>query len=291
MITNLKNEILSVDISSLGAEAVDVRRTDLDCAYLWGGDATYWGSHAPVLFPMICAAVNGQITVDGQKYPLGNHGFARKMEFELVDVTETRAEYRLAAHEKSLAMYPYHFQLTVVYTVVENRLETEYIVQNTDSREIHFQIGTHPGFNCPLESGASFEDYHLSFELPENLEREFLNAANVRIPGKSVSMGTGVTALPLSHDLFAEGALVFGQFKSSQVTLKSDRFARQVTVRFENMHQMGFWQPKGAPFICIEPWRGLAEPDGYAGEFKDKTAVVHLPQGQRFACKLIIEAD
>jgi len=56
------------------------------------------------------------------------------------------------------------------------------------------------------------------------------------------------------------------------------------------MHQMGFWQAKDAPFICIEPWHGLAEPDGYAGEFKDKTAVVHLPHGQRFACKLIIEA-
>jgi len=291
MITNLRNDILSVDISSLGAEAVEIRRLDLDCSYLWGGDAKYWGSHAPLLFPMVCAAMNGEIKVDGRKYPLNNHGFVRKMEFELADVTETRAEYHLHANEKTLTMYPFRFHLIVIYTLVENRLEIEYQVLNTDSREIFFQIGTHPGFNCPLDANTAFEDYYLAFEQPENLEREYLNAANVRIVGKRASLGTNVTKLPLTHALFADGALVFSAFKSSKVVLKSDRTDRQVAVRFENMHQMGFWQPKDAPFVCIEPWHGLADVDGYDGEFKDKDAIVRLPNGQRFTCRLVIEGS
>lgn len=291
MITNLRNDILSVDISSLGAEAVEIRRLDLDCSYLWGGDAQYWGSHAPLLFPMVCAAMNGEIKVEGRKYPLGNHGFVRKMEFELADVTETRAEYHFHGTEKTLTMYPFRFQLAVVYTLVENRLEIEYQVINTDSQEIFFQIGTHPGFNCPLDASTTFEDYYLEFEQPENLEREFLNAANCRIVGKMASLGTNMTRLPLTHELFADGALVFSTFKSSKVVLKSDRTDRQVAVHFENMHQMGFWQPKNAPFVCIEPWHGLADVDGYEGEFKDKDAIVGLPNGQRYSCRLVIEVS
>ncbi len=100
-----------------------------------------------------------------------------------------------------------------------------------------------------------------------------------------------VRRLPLAHSLFAEGALVFPKFKSRKVSLKSDLSPRSVAVSYMNLPHMGFWQAKEAPFVCIEPWHGLADEDGYTGEFKDRAGVVSLPVGQSFHSRLIIETN
>ena len=55
------------------------------------------------------------------------------------------------------------------------------------------------------------------------------------------------------------------------------------------MHQLGVWQAKDAPFVCIEPWHGLADRDGYDGEFKDREGIVRLAPGEAFHCSLSIE--
>jgi galactose mutarotase-like enzyme len=286
----LKNQTMSVKLSSIGAEAVEIRRLDLDCSYLWDGDAKYWASHSPVLFPMVCAAMNGEIKVDNQNYAMINHGYARKTEFELLELSETTAVYRLQANEKSLAMYPFKFQFTIQYSLGENSLEIDYQVKNVDDQDIYFQIGTHPGFNCPLEKDLAFEDYYLEFDQPETLERHYMNAANVLIPDRTNLIGENVVQLPMTRALFMDGALVFPQVKSSRIVLKSDRSPRAVAVTYENMHQLGIWQAKDAPFVCIEPWHGLADVDGYTGDFKDREAVIQLAPGDTFHCCMVIEA-
>jgi galactose mutarotase-like enzyme len=289
MDTVLKNQSLSVTLSSVGAEATAIQRLDLDCAYLWNGDAKYWNSHSPVLFPMVCAAMNGEIMVDGQKYPIINHGFARKSEFELVEVLDDSAVYRLRFNEKTLTSYPFKFQLMIRYSLAANNLEIDYHVENLDERTIYFQIGTHPGFNCPLDSGLTFEDYYLEFNKPEDLERRFMNGANVLIPGQTDLIGKGVKKLPMTRELFAAGALIFPLVKSDHIVLKSDKSPRAVSVSYENMHQLGIWQAKDAPYVCIEPWQGLADEDGFTGEFKDRAAIVSLAQGKTYHCRMVIE--
>ena len=49
---------------------------------MWQGDEKYWSDHSPILFPIVCAANNGEIKVDGKIHKIGNHGFAKKGEFE-----------------------------------------------------------------------------------------------------------------------------------------------------------------------------------------------------------------
>ncbi len=289
METVIHNQNLSVTISSLGAEAMAIERKDLGCAYLWQGDARFWGGRSPVLFPMVCAAMNGEITVDGQKHAIGNHGFARKTEFERIAADEGRAVFRLLSDEATLKMYPFRFQLTLDYAVTGNALTIDYEVLNTDDREIHFQIGTHPGFNVPLERHLAFEDYRLEFEQPETLERRFLNAANVQIPDRQETLGPDLRELPLTRGLFAAGALVFPSVRSRSITLRSAKGSRGLTVRYENLPQLGIWQAKDAPFVCIEPWHGLADRDGFTGEFKNREGIVSLAPGEYFRCRLGIE--
>jgi len=285
----LRNEIMSVKISRLGAEVVEIKRHDLNCSYLWSGDQNYWGGHSPVLFPIVCSAMNNQIKVDGRRYAIKNHGFARNSEFELVDKSECYAVFQLEANEKTVTIYPFKFLLEIKYTLAGNRLQIDYLVCNKDNLEIYFQLGTHPAFNCPLEGGLAFENYYLEFEQPEDLERRFINSSILMIPDQSELIGRGVTKLPLTRKLFDLGTLVFPQVKSNRIFLKSDNSARSIAVSYENMEQLGIWQPKDAPFICIEPWHGLPDVQGFNGEFKDREAVVKLETGKTFNCQLCIE--
>jgi hypothetical protein len=44
--------------------------------------------------------------------------------------------------------------------------------------------------------------------------------------------------------------------------------------------ELGVWsKPAGAPFLCIEPWRGYASPKDFDGEFSDKPGLMHIAAG------------
>lgn len=291
MNTILKNDRAIVEIKKAGAEIVSFKSLVNDTEYVWGGDESIWGSHAPVLFPIVCAAVNNEIRVDGKTYEIGNHGFAKFSDFEVVEATNTTAVFKLTYNEKTLAMYPYKFNFYITYTLNGNKLETKYKVENADNQEIYFQVGTHPAFNCPLDQDSQFDDYYLEFDQEETLERFFMNAGNCIISDKSEVLIENSKILPLTHELFYEGALVFKKINSKKVTLKSKKSAKNVVVSYENLPTMGIWQKKDAPFVCIEPWHGLADTDTFTGEFKERERVIPLKQNETFEAALNIEVN
>ena len=77
----LSNEILTVNVSDHGAELQNIIRNGVE--YLWQGDPAYWGRRSPVLFPIVGSVWEGRYRVDGQEYRLGQHGFARDMDFQV----------------------------------------------------------------------------------------------------------------------------------------------------------------------------------------------------------------
>lgn len=287
----LKNGVAVVEIKKLGAEVSSFKKFENDCEYMWNGDEKYWSGKAPVLFPIVCAVNNGEVKVDGKIYKIGNHGFARKSEFELIEESDNKAVYRLSSNENTLEMYPFKFNLYICYTLEGTKLSIDYKVENVDNKEIYFQIGTHPGFNCPLDKGDKFEDYYLQFESNETLERLFMNGANVLINDKSEVILENKNVLPLTRELFKDGALVFRNMKSKQVALRSKNSDKSVTLSYENLSYMGLWQAKDADFVCIEPWHGIADEDGYNGEFKEKEMIITLDQGASFECNHTIEIN
>ena len=291
MNTILKNDVAVVEIKKAGAEIVSFKSLVNDTEYVWDGNENIWGSHAPVLFPLVCAVVNNEIRVDGKTYEIGNHGFAKFSDFEVVEANDTTAVFKLTYSEKTLAMYPYKFNLFITYTLNGNKLETKYKVENADDKEIYFQLGTHPAFNCPLDKENQFEDYYLEFDQEETLERFFMNAGNCIISDKSEVLIENSKILPLTHELFYDGALVFKKINSQKITLKSKKSAKNVVVSYENLPTLGIWQKKDAPFVCIEPWYGLADTDNYTGEFKDRDRIIPLKQNETFEASLNIEVN
>ena len=88
---NLKNNILSVDIDTLGAEIKRITVNGED--RLWSGDPAIWHGTAPVLFPMCGGLRDDKFTHGGKEYHLAKHGFAKKMNFEVESKTETAAVF------------------------------------------------------------------------------------------------------------------------------------------------------------------------------------------------------
>ncbi|MEJ8305883.1 aldose 1-epimerase family protein [Saccharibacillus sacchari] len=285
----LNSESATVEIRPLGAELISFKRKDTGREYMWSGDAEFWTGRSPVLFPIVGSVYDGVMRTEGGEYTLKNHGFARNREFRLVEAEETRAVFHLSADEQTLAMYPYKFALTLTYTLDGSNLRIQYRVDNNDDKTIYFQLGTHPAFNCPIGGDGAFEDYVLEFDQEETLERFFVTGGNIQIPDKSEIVLEKGTVLPLTRAQFEEGAMIFRDVKSDRVTLKNEKSAHSVSVAYENFPYLGVWQPKNAPFICIEPWHGLADADKFDGELKDKELAVGLEPGEYFEAALIIE--
>ncbi|EAG4892198.1 aldose 1-epimerase family protein [Listeria monocytogenes] len=279
----LENEVLLVEMKTAGAELTRIFHKDTGLEYLWNADSKFWGRHSPVLFPTVGRLVEDTYLVDGKPYHLGQHGFARDRDFQVIEQTEKSVRFELDADEDSLAVYPYKFKLSIIYTIEKNTVAVSYEVENTDNKRIYFSIGAHPAFNLPLTDGTTFEDYYLDFGTEENLETLCLEGPYRSGEIKKV-VDKPVQYLPLSYDLFKNDALIFEALKQKEMTIKSDKTPHFVKVSFPEFPFVGVWTAKpGTPFLCIEPWYGIADGAGESVELRDKAGIEHLEPEAVFA--------
>ncbi|EIN3188302.1 aldose 1-epimerase family protein [Listeria monocytogenes] len=279
----LENEVLLVEMKTAGAELTRIFHKDTGLEYLWNADSKFWGRHSPVLFPTVGRLVEDTYLVDGKPYHLGQHGFARNRDFQVVEQTEKSVRFELDADEDSLAVYPYKFKLSIIYTIEKNTVAVSYEVENTDNKRIYFSIGAHPAFNLPLTDGTTFEDYYLDFGTEENLETLCLEGPYRSGEIKKV-VDEAARYLPLNYDLFKNDALIFEALKQKEMTIKSDKTPHFVKVSFPEFPFVGVWTAKaGTPFLCIEPWYGIADGAGESVELRDKAGIEHLEPEAVFA--------
>ncbi|EAF1085661.1 aldose 1-epimerase family protein [Listeria monocytogenes] len=279
----LENEVLLVEMKTAGAELTRIFHKDTGLEYLWNSDSKFWGRHSPVLFPTVGRLVEDTYLVDGKPYHLGQHGFARDRDFQVIEQTEKSVRFELDADEDSLAVYPYKFKLSIIYTIEKNTVAVSYEVENTDNKRIYFSIGAHPAFNLPLTDGTTFEDYYLDFGTEENLETLCLEGPYRSGEIKKV-VDKPAQYLPLSYDLFKNDALIFEALKQKEMTIKSDKTPHFVKVSFPEFPFVGVWTAKpGTPFLCIEPWYGIADGAGESVELRDKAGIEHLEPEAVFA--------
>ncbi|EAV9872684.1 aldose 1-epimerase family protein [Listeria monocytogenes] len=279
----LENEVLLVEMKTAGAELTRIFHKDTGLEYLWNADSKFWGRHSPVLFPTVGRLVDDTYLVDGKQYHLGQHGFARDRDFQVIEQTENTVRFELDADEDSLAIYPYKFKLSIIYTIEKNTVAVSYEVENTDNKRIYFSIGAHPAFHLPLTNGTTFEDYYLDFGTEENLETLCLEGPYRSGDIKKI-VDEPARYLPLSYDLFKNDALIFEALKQKEMTIKSDKTPHFVKVSFPEFPFVGVWTAKpGTPFLCIEPWYGIADGAGESVELRDKAGIEHLEPEAVFA--------
>ena len=288
MIIKLENQYVTASINSLGAELCSFKLKEDGTEYLWQADPGYWGRHAPVLFPIVGRLVDNEYKLCNQVYQLSQHGFARDMEFALRESDEQHAVYQLLANEKTLEKYPSQFELLIEYTLKGHELLIEYKVGNLGNKDMYFSIGAHPGFRCPLEEGECFEDYYLEFSQKETAYKYKLEQGFISDQMEIVLDNDNI--IPLSYELFKDDALVFKGLQSEGITLKSRSGNKTVMMKFAGFPYHGIWsKPEGgAPFICLEPWYGVADKIGASKEFTEKEGIRALEPGEYFACQYSI---
>lgn len=281
MLHIIQNEFLTVTVSEQGAELQSVRDST-GTEYLWQGDPQYWSDRALNLFPYVARLTEGAYYLDGRKYHMAIHGIAPYRRFTTVEHTGTRLVLELCSDEQTLAEYPRLFSFRIAYELCGNTLEVTFRVENRDEKTMYFGLGGHPGFQVPLESGKTFEDYRLRFGescTPVRVgfsEDCFVNGEDSPFPLEDS------TLLPLRHSLFDRDAIILRDM-ARQVTLESSS-GPAITVSFPGMAYLGLWHwPRtDAPYICIEPWCSLPSRKGETAVFEAQEDLIVLPAGKTY---------
>ena len=160
----LENDTLRVEIDSFGAELKSVKRKSDDKEYMWYADKKYWGRTSPVLFPFVGNCRNKEYRYGGKTYAIGQHGFARDMEFELVSQTKDEAWFSLKSNDETLAKYPFEFVLEIGYKLSGSEIKVTWRVTNPAKKDLLFSIGGHPAFMCPVAEQGKQSDYYLKLD-------------------------------------------------------------------------------------------------------------------------------
>lgn len=285
----LENENLLVESKNFGAEITRIFSKKRNKDILWNGDSKFWGRHSPVLFPIVGRLKDNETYIENDLYKMSQHGFARDMFFDTISSAEDSITYKLTSNQDSKKLYPYNFELLIKYTLNDTTLEIEWTVINTDNKNIYFSIGAHPAFNLNFNECNSISDYFIEFK-----HRNKVNKISLDGPYSSkVSTIGHIDNLTLSNDLFINDALIYTNI--DELSLKSHSSDEHVTVKFKDFPLVGIWTPyykdtqTTAPFICIEPWYGLADNINSDKIFKNKEFINILNPREQFCTTYSIE--
>lgn len=279
---------LSAQIDPLGAQ-LSVLRDAEGRDLLWDGDPAFWASRAPVLFPIVGALNDGAYRVDGQTYRLPRHGLARTRRFAVVEYTASRAILRLEWDEETLAIYPFRFRLDLVFEVAGAALTITAHIANLDTRPMPASLGFHPAFRWPLPYGAARAAHKIRFAQAEGADVRRIDAQGLVRPQTYPSPVAG-RDLALDDALFVNDALIFDTLHSDTLVYGADD-GPALHVGLHGAPYLGLWTKPGAPFVCIEPWHGIADPEGFSGEFRDKPGLFEVAPGGARAISLSVRLE
>lgn len=292
MSIKLENQNLIVTISEKGAELTSLRNKETGIEYLWQGDPAFWNRQAPVLFPIIGRLKDDQYEYKNKRYSMSQHGFARDYPFNITQQSETAVALQLSADPSTKEKYPFDFRLTITYRLENQTLDVGYLVENLNQQEeMYFSIGGHPGFNVPLTSETVFEDYYLNFSPKRSRTLIPLEGPYLDLENRTLAQTN--TDIALKRALFDQDALIYETKRKNTFSIQSDKTKHKVAVTLEGFPYVGIWSPpkQEAPFVCIEPWFGVADSLDATGQLTEKLGIQHLAPAEQFNCHYEIAVD
>ena len=270
----LRNGSLSATVKAQGAELCSLK--DDTTEFVWQAGPE-WLRHSPLLFPIVGRLANDELRHRGKTYRMTQHGFARDNRFAWTERGEQSCTLLLEDSETTRALYPFAFRLTATYALAAAGLDLMLTIANTGKETLPASIGGHPAFNWPLQPGLAKESYALTFASAEPAPVRRLDGGLLR-PAPEPSPVKGAV-LPLSESLFTGDALIFDRIESNAVRYAAPT-GPWLRMSWRGFRELGVWsKPSGAPFLCIEPWRGHASPAGFDGEFSDKPGLMRIAPG------------
>ncbi len=281
------NDHLTVEVSSLGAEMQSLTSHD-GRSWLWNGDATFWGGRSPVLFPIVGRAPDDTVSIDGVAYPMAQHGFARRNEFTAAASTPTMCRFELKASEATRAVYPFEFLLAVEHALDGPALTVSAEVSNLDSQPMPFGVGFHPAFRWPLP-GVDGQSHVVT--LDNGAEPSMVRVRGGLIDPTRLPSPFSAGKLAPEASMFEADAMIFPESAGDGL-----RFGVEggpgLKFSFDNLPNLALWTKPGAPFLCVEPWHGMAAVAGGSNALDERPCTTVLPPGEtaRYAFSVEIPA-
>jgi galactose mutarotase-like enzyme len=257
---NIQNDFLSLSVTLTAAEMTSLIDKKTGKEVLWQGDPAYWSGRNPILFPIVGSTFDKKIHLFGKIFEMGNHGFARNSEFELVSHTEDQITVRLKESEKTLTQYPFHFTLMVRYTLVQNTVHINYSIENNEELPMPFSFGLHPAFAL-----GDPDDALLCFpqeEIHPQTQQSF-------------------SSLKMDDAFFSQTPTFILEHPNSE-SVDLCLPDRTVRVGCEGYRWLAFWKKPEAKFICIEPWHGHGDFKEVTTDFTQREGTINLDPHQSF---------
>lgn len=286
----LKNDLIEAGVNIRGAELVSLIRKRDGRQYMWSGDAAYWNRVSPVLFPFV-GKLNGQkYQHEGVWYEgIAQHAFARDRLFTLIEKSNDTVWLRISDTEETRQIYPFKFTFWAGYKLSGNKIRVIWKVCNDSDEKMYFSLGAHPAFMCP---GNTKEGCKINLHTSESsVESGTLTADGV--------LGEETRVFPLKdgrleakESIFDRDALILDASQIKKVSLEDAQDKEYLSVSFDTP-LLGIWSPAGkkAPFICIEPWYGRCDREGFAGSLKEREYGNELEGGGVFLREYTIEVN
>ncbi len=292
----LSNEEVKIAVSDHGAELTHLVKKATGEEYIWSGE-DYWKRHSPVLFPFVGNVAEGYYSVKGKKYPMGQHGFARDMDFAF----EGGADglwFHFDYTEETLQKYPFRFHLRIGYTLSGKTVGVHWQV-TTEDEAMPFMIGAHPAFNCPPvrpnpDGSLKGKPFHrtgcsVDFHTNENPAYGLLDGKLVGEGTKTLDLQEG--RMKLDSHSFDHDALIFEGDRIHELSLDDEQGRPFLSVRFD-APLFGVWSPAGdVPFVCLEPWYGRSDRVGFSGDLSEREYEQKVKKGEKYERSYSITID
>jgi galactose mutarotase-like enzyme len=283
-VARIANDHLIVEVSALGAEMQSLKTSD-GRDFLWNGDASYWTGRSPILFPIVGKAQDNRVLVDGTAFEMNQHGFARRSTFSLVAATDTSCRFDLSPSDAIRAVYPFEFLLSLTHAVEGRTLTVTAEVENRDKKDMPFGIGFHSAFLWPLP-GATGKEHAVT--LDNGGEPAMVRLRDGLIDPERLASPFAAGRLIPDAAMFEADAIILPEGTGEGLTFGTEG-GPALKFTFDNLPNLALWQKPGAPFLCIEPWHGMAPEIGTSSEIAARPYSVLLSPGKSMRFSFTVE--
>lgn len=283
----LENERYIVTFVEKGGEIQSFTDKETGIQYMWQGNEEHWSGKNPSLFPMVGNTYTQDYEIDGKRYAMKNHGLIRYADLHCIKNDGKQVVMELNSDDHTKKQYPFDFHYEIAYELKDNMLTITYHITNTGDSVMPFSFGLHPGFNCPLCEGESFEDYTMRFSNPEKMQQLVFDI-NKKEDYKLINVE--LEEIPCNYDVFEKYAtLIYKGAKSAYLTLEGKK-GHGVKLSIAGYPYLALWTAKkGAPFVCLEPWYGHADFSEVKEDFYHREGTMLLSPQKTFTTAYTIE--
>lgn len=269
----LENSKAIAILSTYGGNINSFYNKENKFEHIWQYNSEIWPRRTNLCFPICGALKNQEYSYKGKTYHMENHGYARETEFSVIEECNTKLVLHTQSNKETKLIYPFDYELDIIYTLLEDSLLIEYKVTNTGLDEMFYSIGNHYAYN-----------------LRENKENSSFYFSSIQKTGE-IDFSKGC----LSDDIFHSRdyypikeatkvdstPLIYNTLNTDWVGV-GDKNGVITKVIGEGFNYLVLWAPKGEKTkgACIEFWDGLKDFDNASGNLEEKKGIRSLKKGE-----------